>query len=151
MQTLAVPGDRDFILRRIARLKPSDARRWGRMSPHEMICHLSDSYRLALGKKSASLATGFLQRTIVKWIALKAPMNWPHGVSTRPEMEQGRGGTPPVDFRGDREELVSLIARFCEGPHDLSVAHPIFGPLTREEWLRWGYLHGDHHLRQFGR
>lgn len=151
MQTLAVPGDRDLILRRIARLKPSDARRWGRMSAHEMVCHLSDSYRLALGKKTVSPATGLLQRTVVKWIALNAPMNWPRGVSTRPEMEQGRGGTPPVDFQGDREDLHSLISRFCEGPLDLSVAHPIFGLLTREEWLRWGYLHADHHLRQFGR
>ena len=23
------------------------------------------------------------------------------------------------------------------------------GPLTREEWLIWGYRHTDHHLRQF--
>jgi hypothetical protein len=29
--------------------------------------------------------------------------------------------------------------------------HPIFGRITRAEWLRWGYLHADHHLRQFGR
>lgn len=151
MQTLAVSRDRDSILRRIARLKPLDARQWGRMSAHEMVCHLSDSYRLTLGKKAVSLATGFVQRTIVKWIALNAPMNWPHDLKTRPEMEQGRGGTPPVDFQRDREDLLSLISRFCVGPLDLSVAHPIFGPLTREEWLRWGYLHADHHLRQFGR
>ena len=24
-----------------------------------------------------------------------------------------------------------------------------FGPLTDAEWMRWGYLHMDHHLRQF--
>ena len=28
--------------------------------------------------------------------------------------------------------------------------HPIFGALSRAAWLRWGYLHVDHHLRQFG-
>jgi hypothetical protein len=29
-------------------------------------------------------------------------------------------------------------------------AHPIFGAMAKEEWHRWGYLHLDHHLRQFG-
>ena len=28
-------------------------------------------------------------------------------------------------------------------------AHPIFGPMTLRAWMRWGYLHVDHHLRQF--
>jgi hypothetical protein len=29
-------------------------------------------------------------------------------------------------------------------------SHPIFGPMSKADWLRWGYLHMDHHLRQFG-
>jgi hypothetical protein len=29
--------------------------------------------------------------------------------------------------------------------------HPMFGAMTTLEWMRWGYLHTDHHLRQFGR
>jgi len=28
--------------------------------------------------------------------------------------------------------------------------HPLFGPMSETQWLRWGYLHVDHHLRQFG-
>jgi hypothetical protein len=27
----------------------------------------------------------------------------------------------------------------------------MFGPMTEKDWMRWGYLHADHHLRQFGR
>jgi hypothetical protein len=27
----------------------------------------------------------------------------------------------------------------------------MFGAMTRGDWLRWGWLHMDHHLRQFGR
>jgi len=26
----------------------------------------------------------------------------------------------------------------------------MFGRLSDAAWLRWGYLHMDHHLRQFG-
>jgi hypothetical protein len=28
--------------------------------------------------------------------------------------------------------------------------HPILGRLSRGQWMRWGYRHMDHHLRQFG-
>jgi len=28
--------------------------------------------------------------------------------------------------------------------------HPMFGTLTRQEWLTWTFRHVDHHLRQFG-
>ena len=28
--------------------------------------------------------------------------------------------------------------------------HPIFGRMSQRAWLRWAYLHMDHHLRQFG-
>jgi hypothetical protein len=29
-------------------------------------------------------------------------------------------------------------------------AHPIFGKMSETDWMRWAYLHVDHHLRQFG-
>ncbi len=121
------------------------------MSAHQMVCHLCDSYKIALGEKSVSMATGFLQRTLIKFLALRAPMHWPHGTPTRPEVEQGVGGTAPVEFERDRGELLSIIDRFCSSVIDPKTQHPIFGPMTRQEWMRWGYLHADHHLRQFGR
>jgi hypothetical protein len=121
------------------------------MSAHEMLCHLSDAYQLAIGEKTASAATGFLQRTLMKWVALRTPLPWPKGLATRPEMEQGVGGTPPGVFEEDRRRLFVTFERFRGDLLDVKIPHPIFGRLTREEWLRWGYLHADHHLRQFGR
>lgn len=151
MKSLESGVDREETLRRIGALTAADQRRWGRMTAHEMVCHLCDAYRLALGEKSASLATGFLRRTAMKWFALWVPLKWPKGVPTLSEMEQGRGGTPPVDFGRDRAELLSIVRRFCNPGPDPSIAHPFFGPMSRKEWMRWGYLHADHHLRQFGR
>jgi len=26
----------------------------------------------------------------------------------------------------------------------------MFPEMNEREWMRWGYLHADHHLRQFG-
>jgi Protein of unknown function (DUF1569) len=151
MKTLESRSDRESIVRRIFALTAADQRLWGKMSVHQMVCHLCDSYKFALGEKSVGMATGFLQRTVIKFIALRAPMKWPRGVSTLPEVEQGVGGTAPVEFAKDRAALVSIIDRFCSSAVNRSVPHPFFGILTRQEWMRWGYLHADHHLRQFGR
>jgi Protein of unknown function (DUF1569) len=121
------------------------------MPAHQTICHLADSFRGTMGERHISPATGFAQRTVVKWFALYVPVPWPKGVPTRPEVQQGVGGTPPEDFHRDCAELIRLTDRFCDPSRNVaSDSHPIFGKMTRNEWLRWGYLHMDHHLRQFG-
>jgi Protein of unknown function (DUF1569) len=152
MQSLSNAADREIILKRIAALQSTSPRKWGRMNVNQMICHLNDSFKVGLGERAASSATGFAHRTLVKWIALWLPIPWPKGLPTRPEIEQGVGGTPPAEFERDRTEMLKLIERFCEfrdAPKRPRV-HPIFGELREDEWLRWGYLHADHHLRQFG-
>lgn len=68
-----------------------------------------------------------------------------------PELDQQIGGTPPAGFEADMRELRQLIARFASQPTDCKwPAHPHFGPMSGMEWMRLGYLHADHHLRQFG-
>jgi hypothetical protein len=89
-----------------------------------------------------------VQRTLVKFVALHTSFPWPAGVPTRPEIEQGRGGTPPAEWLSDRATLIHLLNTFAD--HSNYAAHPVFGPLSRHEWQIWGYRHVDHHLRQFG-
>ena len=148
MSTLADPQTRSSCCDRIALIVPNVAPKWGSMTAHQMICHLSDSFRVAAGEKYASPATNLVQRTLIKWIALHAPMKWPHGIPTRPEIEQGRGGTQPSDWERDRTELCALTLAF--GDRTAFGTHPLFGKMSRPDWLIWGYRHVDHHLRQFG-
>jgi hypothetical protein len=121
------------------------------MSVQQMVCHLNDSFRVMIGERTASPAAGLLQRTIIKWIALYVPLRWPAGIRTRPEIDQEQGGTAPADFESDIAQLKALLefvpanaARF-DGH-----SHPIFGRMSEADWLRWAYLHTDHHFRQFG-
>ncbi len=109
MKTLAQQRCKAEIVRRVRTVHPESARRWGQMSAHQMICHLCDSFRMATGQKLVSDASGRMQRTLVKWIALYLPVQWPVGLQTRPEVR-----------------------------------------MSQAAWLRWAYLHMDHHLRQFG-
>jgi Protein of unknown function (DUF1569) len=151
MNTLGAPEGHQEIVNRIARLSPRDKPLWGRMSVHQMICHLNDSYQVGLGEKFASPAGGPLTRTLIKWIALWAPLKWMKEYPTRPEVEQGKGGTVPVDFETDRKALLAVVERFSKDLPRQWSPHPVFGPMNAREWRRWGYLHADHHLRQFGR
>jgi len=77
-------------------------------------------------------------------------MRWPHGVPTRPEIDQMIGGTKPVEFVRDREQLEALVEQFAARNCDDFQPHPMFGRMTPVEWQRWGWRHTDHHLRQFG-
>jgi hypothetical protein len=151
MKSLLNPSDKKDILERLSNLQPASRRRWGRMTPHQAICHLSDAFKFTFGEKEISSVSNPFTRTVVKWIVLYSPLPLPRGVKTRPEADQAIGGTPPEDFEGDRQRLVTLIERFTAASKDGKFhPHPYFGDMSEAEWMRWGYLHCDHHLRQFG-
>jgi len=149
MKTLFNAPDRQEVLNRLTNLSVESQRRWGVMSAHQMICHLSDSFRAALGEKQLSQATNLFKRTILKWAALWLPLHWPHGIKTRPEMDEQHGGTRAVEFASDLTKLHILLERFCTSQGEFA-PHPVLGPLSRTERMRHAYLHLDHHLRQFG-
>jgi hypothetical protein len=123
-----------------------DGEQW---RPIKMICHLSDALRSALGEKYISPSTSLFKRMILKPLALWVPVPWPHGFRTRPEMDQQQGGTPPVNFASDLEELGSVFERFCTRDDEFAL-HAMFGEMSKAERMRHAYLHFDHHLRQFG-
>jgi hypothetical protein len=151
MKTLADPVVKQAILERLRKVSLEKERRWGSMTPNQMLCHLSDSFKGVIGEKPLGRKDNLASRTLVKWIALRAPITWPHGVKTMPEMNQAIGGTPPAGFEEDRGELEQLLDRWTRANRDFQwTQHPIFGPLFEWEWQRWAYLHVDHHLRQFG-
>lgn len=122
------------------------------MSAHQMVCHLSDGYRLLTGERTAARVKTPVPRPVIKWVALYAPVRWPRGVPTTPEMDQTAGGTRPADFNADLVALEALLARITIDQRGrlAAYAHPLFGSMSEAAWLRWAYLHADHHLRQFG-
>lgn len=149
MRSLHTPGEMERLKARLSRVRPDTPRRWGRMTPHQMICHLSDAFRFALGEREGTPVTFPLPPALVRFVALHVPLPWPRGAPTMREMDQARDGTPPTAFLADRYELEMLLDRFTSATGGWP-AHPIMGMMSVEDWSRWGYLHTDHHLRQFG-
>jgi hypothetical protein len=120
------------------------------MNAHQMVCHLSDSVLVARGEKAVAISGLGLPPGILKWLALDVPLRWARNVPTPPQIDQLREGTPPVEFEQDRQELIKRMRLLLESNLE-GRPHPYFGPLTQDEWMRWAWLHTDHHLRQFGR
>lgn len=150
MSTVFRDDVRSSIESRVRALRPDSPRAWGRMSPHGAICHLTDGFRLALGQKQVPRVPARF-RGLMRFVALRMPMRWPRELKTPPEAEQGVGGTPPVEFEQDREQLLAMLRQFCAAaPGEFAREHPIFGAIGRDDWGRWAYRHMDHHLRQFG-
>src|SRR3954462_5871541 len=151
MKTLAREDCRRELLMRLERLSPESTRQWGRMTTHQMVCHLADACRMALGQTRVSDSTGLAQRSLVKWLALYAPLRWRAGLVTRPEIDQEVAGTRPENFSADVALVAALLIAITSRDRSATwPRHPVFGPLTRAQRLRWAYLHTDHHLRQFG-
>jgi hypothetical protein len=137
--------------RRLKALRPEAPARFGRMSAHEAVCHLTDAFLIVLGDRPTRFrADSWFNRTVGRVVALSTPVPWPRGIPTSPEADQERGGTPPGDFDEDRTELLRQMSRFrATGGRGLD-PHVALGALTPAEWGRWGFRHLDHHLRQFG-
>jgi hypothetical protein len=151
MKTLANPTDQREIVQRMLLIEPGRQRQWGKMTVGQMVCHLSDAFRVVIGEREVKQVGNLFERSVFKWAGLWLPAQWPHGISTVAECDPERGGTPAAELDNDLKELRRLLERFATEPRSFQwQPHPIFGPMSDAEWMRWGYLHMDHHLRQFG-
>lgn len=151
MRTLLNPLDQDQILSRLQSVRQSSQRRWGRMTAHQMICHLRDGYKLYLGEIVADPPGFPYPSRLFKWGCLWVPIPWPKGFKTLPEIDQQKKAASSSEFDSDRAELRDLIHRFTSAPREFRWPnHPYLGHMSEKEWMRLGYLHADHHLRQFG-
>jgi hypothetical protein len=149
LKTLSDAACLNEILDRLKSVRPDSPRQWGKMNAHQMICHVNDSFAAAMGRKHASPAER-PYGPVMKWLALNMPMKWPHGVPTRPEVDQEKFGTAPAEFEADVQITMALTQEFASEPRNFTFSsHPIFGNMTESEWMRWAWLHTDHHLRQF--
>jgi hypothetical protein len=150
LRNVYTPAHLDRLIARVERVRPDSPRRWGRMTPHQMICHLSDSLRATLGEWTQPAHRLPPMRTLVRFVAFNLPFRWPHGVRTARELDAERDGTQPVEFERDRAELVGLLRRVASADPARLPPHPLWGAMSRGMTGRYVWRHTDHHLRQFG-
>ena len=135
----------------LKKLTPDTPRKWGLMSPQQMVEHLTDYVRVATGKNPASLMTSeehlpaykrFLEGDKQFRENTKNPLNTgdPNPVRTK-------------DLQSAIDEYLNEMKEFYatfEKQPGLKTIHPSFGRLDASDWMRMQYKHLRHHARQFG-
>ena len=152
MKTIADPVVLAEIVARVGRLMPESERRWGTLTPGELLCHLGDNMEMALGTRDVPVTAkhGWANR-LAKWMILGTDIPFPKGVPTRPRLDPRREGTKPVAFERDRTRVITgLRALATRNGAEPGPTHGRFGPMTMADWQRQGFRHTDHHLKQFG-
>ena len=135
----------------IAQLDENTPPLWGKMTPQHMIEHLVWSFECATGIIEVPCRTpeNLLERT-KRFLHDNRPT--PH------EFKNPLLGENPLPFRFPtfadaksalRKEVAHFVIHFREQPNAIHV-HPVFGPLSAEEWHRAQFKHCYHHLLQFG-
>ena len=150
MRTLSDAREVTELRARLAALTMEDARQWGTMSIAEMVCHLRGAFRLAMGQAEAVPVRKGPPPRLIQMMALWMPVRWPRSLPTVAGLERGRALVAPGWCAEDHAELMAAFEEFV-GTRENRTAHPILGAMSPRAWMRWGYLHTDHHLRQFGR
>jgi oxepin-CoA hydrolase/3-oxo-5,6-dehydrosuberyl-CoA semialdehyde dehydrogenase len=144
---------RDTFLRRefplaVATLSEASRAEWGRMSAQQMVEHLIWALDLSLGRVTVACYTPEEDLPRYKRFLL----------SNRPSPREFMNpalttGLPALRFdslEAAKAALREALERFLDGSHDSLHMHPVFGPLSHEEWHRMHYKHFHHHLEQFG-
>jgi hypothetical protein len=134
---------------RLLQIEVDDRARWGLMTSTQMVRHLAFAYEVALGERAVKPMKG-IPPAVMKWVALRSGLRWPKNLSSTPELVRALDDHSQATL----EELVGTTLEKMEAVASgtrWEPSHPMFGPMRPADWMRWGYLHADHHLRQFGR
>lgn len=147
MNDLHDPAVREEIKRRIQNVRADSLRKWGKMTPDQMLWHLCEPIECALGTKPyGKMMSMPLPGGMIKWMLLNVP--WIKGrTPTAPAfMATGR-----YDLEAERTRLLGLIDRMAATDvNSQAQQHPMFGnnPMAYQSKLQVKHLR--YHLDQFG-
>lgn len=148
MRGLHDPGVQGEMERRIGALTPASERKWGKMTPDQMLWHCSEAIEAALGSKPYP-RMGFmppLPKSWIKWMLLNVP--WIKG---RTPTAPGWVARERYDFEAERARLLDLVGQLvARNVEDDAALHPAFGKQSVGYQSQLQCKHLNHHLEQFG-
>jgi hypothetical protein len=149
MQKISDSAVLEDLRRRLHRLAPTQPCVWGSMNAQQMALHVGDASAAVLKEREFSskprVGPAMFRRVLVLYLMPQMPRGIKSGANPAATVVE------PDQFGKDVERAANLLQRLAIAPADTLVErHPLLGPMTRAQWMRWAYLHTDHHLRQFG-
>jgi hypothetical protein len=150
MKTLMDPAQRAKQLQRLEHLHPQTKPLWGLLTAGDLLPHLTDPFKIAMGEMEAIPVESFFLTGLGKFAAIFLMPRWPKGAPTHPKTNIQIEGRKGADFQADKRELIETMVRFIDHYPIMSYySHPIFGELSNKTWAIVMNKHLDHHFRQF--
>jgi hypothetical protein len=147
MKTFWDKDAREELCRRMDALTADTKPQWGKFNATEMLAHLNDAMRMAMGELPVESKNLVIRYPPLKQLLIYT-LPWPKGAPTAPEL-LSRGSQ--AEFAKEKAEFKGVVDRLGQKrASDPWPEHPAFGRLTYRAWGVLKYRHADHHLRQFG-
>ena len=132
------------LMARVQKVTPESRAQWGKMNAEQMLMHLTQSLRMAVGElavKSKKLPLRYPPlRQLVVYV-----LPWPKGSPTAPELIPSN-----CESMENCKREIARLADVFAAHSGAWPEHPAFGKLSRGGWGVLVRRHIDHHLRQFG-
>ena len=133
------------IVARLDKLSADSTPKWGKMTIGQMLAHSAAVQEIGNGKdlEGTNFIAQLFKGLIKKMLLSDKP--YPHNSRTHPQFVV----TTPADFEREKSRLVAAMESIrANGAR--ADGHPLFGPLTDDEWGWMYFKHLNHHLEQFG-
>ena len=149
MPTIFDTLQRKILINRLSMLGVDTKPLWGNLTARNLLQHLTDLFKIALGELEATPIKSFFSTSIGKWLAIYV-IPWPKSPLSHPSLDITKGGRHGINFITDMSELKAAIERFVTNKDIIRFfAHPVLGEISNKSW---GYImnkHLEHHLKQF--
>lgn len=134
------------VMDRIDSLSEESERKWGKMTVGQMLWHCQVPLKIAKENRPNNAKGNIILRLFFKK-SLYNDRPWRKNLPTFGPAKARES----KNLTEEREKLKELISEVhAMKARETWHPHPIFGPLTRDQWGKLQYKHLDHHLRQFG-
>jgi oxepin-CoA hydrolase/3-oxo-5,6-dehydrosuberyl-CoA semialdehyde dehydrogenase len=132
-------------------LRPESRASWGRMSAQQMVEHVLWAFEGSTGR--VEIACSLPPEKASRFTAFLYDNRPTPAEFMNPALVDGLPPLRFADLGQARKALLAEVDLFLDQARrqpETTRTHPIFGPLTLEEWSRTHFKHVCHHLLQFG-
>lgn len=140
--------DTQQLIERAHNLNPVTKANWGLMTATEMLVHCNLAHQGIL-KAAKSDKSATFRQLMFKFVFFHLRSEFPK-LAKGPKRFQTAGNAPDASFEEEKSKFIHILSKFPKIDYALEASHPVFGPLTHQQWGIFVWRHVDHHLRQFG-
>lgn len=134
---------------RVRNLGADSRRQFGTMTLPEMLAHLEQTFKVALGEVEGKDESNWLMRNVMGPLAFHV-LPWPKGKLKTADLMLV---APEGEIEELKQRLLACIDRFVdvyEREPGRTAISPLLGPITMKQWALVHGRHLPHHLEQFG-